>query len=124
MYWVLTEVLGRKLPPFGSDELKRTYPRLFGPHVVRLQAGSFIYGILGRVAPAQTLLNDTLQTVGKRYTVVEASMVHKTGWEAPLFFEELFRRVWDDNEVLDWDVVDPLAGVPADRRPPGLDSVM
>lgn len=124
LYWVLTEVLGRTLPPFGSDELKRKYPRLFGPHVVRLQAGSFIYGILGRVAEAQTLLNDTLQTVEKRYTVVEATMVHKTGWEAPHFFDEVFERVWDRNEVPDWDVEDPLAGIPTDRRPPGLDSVV
>jgi hypothetical protein len=124
LYWVLTEVLGRTLPPYGSDELKQKYPRLFGPHIVRLQAGSFIYGILGRVAEAQTLLNDTLQTVERRYTVVEATMVHKTGWEAPHFFDKLFERVWDGNEVLDWDVVAPLAGIPTDRRPPGLDSVV
>lgn len=79
---------------------------------------------VGRIDQAQTLLNDTLQTVEKRYTVVEATMVHKTGWEAPHFFDQLFERVWDNNEVIDWDSVDPLADLPADRRPPGLDSVV
>jgi hypothetical protein len=124
LHWVVTTVLGRTVPAFGSAELAAQYSKLFAPHVSRLQAGSFVYGILGRADQAQTLLNDTLQTVERRYTVVEASMVHKTGWEAPHFFDELFKRVWDNNEVIDWDVVDPLAGIPADKRPPGLDSVV
>jgi hypothetical protein len=124
LHWVCTKVLGRELPPFNSPELKAKYPRVFAPHVARLQAGSHIYGILDRADQAQTLLNDTLATVKKRYTVVEASMVHKTGWEAPHFFDELFERVWDKNEAVDWDVEDPLDDLPENQRPPGLDSVV
>ena len=123
-HWVLTTVLGRTLPPWQSAELKKKYPRLFAPHVSRLKAGSYIYGMLGRAAQAQTLLNDTLRTVERSYTVVEASMIHKTGWEAPHFFDDLFERVWDKNEMIDWDVVDPVASLPAELRPPGLDSVL
>ena len=123
LHWIFTVVLGRELAPYDSPELRKEYPRLFGPHGGRLEAGTYLFGILNRPEQAMAFLNDTLETVKKRYSVVEASMVHKRGWEAPHYFDALFSRVWDDNETIDWDREDPLADVPADQRPPGLEAV-
>jgi hypothetical protein len=123
LHWMCTIVLGRDLPPLNSEEFKKLYPGVFAPHVTRLWAGSYIYGILGRADVAQALLNDALTTIQKSYSVVEADMVHKTGWEDPHFFDSLFSRAWDKRERIDWDSEDLLAGIPLDERPPGLPAV-
>lgn len=116
LYWICTEVLGRDLPEFGP-ELTRQYPECFGAHPSRLLAGTYIYGVLGRKMDAATLLNDTTNMVERRYSVTEASMVHKRGWEHPNYFDDYFRRIWDDGEVIDWDREDPLKSIPLHERP-------
>jgi len=119
LHWVCVDVLGRKLPAFGSASLTKDYPAVFRAHSSRLLAGTFLYGVLGRAEEAETFLNDTRETVGERYRVVEASMVHKVGWEHPRYFEELFKRVWDRHETIDWVTEDPLPGIPNHLRPKG-----
>ena len=123
LYWVTTVVLGRSLPEFGSEQFRADFPGVFGPHGARLQAGTYLNGMLRRSAQAQTFLNDTARTVERRYSVVEASMVMKRGWEEPTFFNALFERVWDREEAIDWDSEDPLSGLPDGQRPPGLEAV-
>jgi hypothetical protein len=123
LHWICVTVLGRTVPSMESDEFKLQYTRIFAPHVTRLLAGSYIFGIRGRADIAQSLLNDTLTTIQKSYTVVEADMMHKFGWEAPRFFDDLFDRAWDRRETIDWDTEDLLSEFPLDKRPPGLSAV-
>ena len=111
LHWVCTEALGRDLPTFGPD-LRERYPRVFSAHSSRLLLGTHLFGILRRPTEAAVLLNDTTRMVERRYSVTEASMLHKTGWEHPRYFDDLFERVWDQREAVDWDSEDPLQGLP------------
>lgn len=117
LHRICTEVLGRRLPPFGP-ELRQKYARVFSAHSSRLLLGTYLYGILGKKNEAAVLLNDTPQMVERRYSVVEASMVHKQGWEHPHFFDSYFDRIWNKGEVIDWSTEDPLKGEL--NLPPGL----
>jgi hypothetical protein len=116
LHWIAVEVLGREVPPYGQ-ELKAMYRRVFSGHSSRLKLGTHLYGVLGRRTDAATLLNDSPEVVEKRYSVVEASMVHRRGWEHPRFFDAYFTRIWDQNEVIDWDQEDPLGSLPLAERP-------
>lgn len=119
LHWICTATLGRALPAWGP-ELARAYPMVFSAHSSRLLLGTHLYGILDRKMDAAVLLNDTIRMVERRYSVTEASMIHRTGWEHPRFFDAFFARIWDQNEVIDWDQEDPLAGLPREHRPRGL----
>jgi hypothetical protein len=119
LHWMATEVLGRDLPPYGA-ELKRLYPRVISGHSTRLLLGTHLHGVLGRTSDAATLLNDNPRVVERRYSVVEASMMHRFGWEHPRFFDDYFTRIWDRNEVIDWEREDPLGSVPLEERPAPL----
>jgi hypothetical protein len=121
LHWICTTALGRALPAWGS-EVKRAFPMVFSAHSARLLLGTHLYGVLDRKTDAAVLLNDTVRMVERRYSVTEASMIHRTGWEHPRFFDSYFKRIWDDGEVIDWEREDPLAGVPAADRPGALPS--
>jgi hypothetical protein len=121
LHWICTEVLGRELPEYGQ-QLKRLYRAVFSAHSSRLLAGTHLYGVLQRETEAATLLNDTRRMVERRYSVAEASMIHKRGWEHPRFFDDLFKRIWDENESVDWDLEDALKNIPAHDRPRPFES--
>lgn len=109
------------MPAFGPA-LTKEYPRVFSAHSSRLKWGTYLFGVLRRATETAVLLNDSIGMVEARYSVTEASMMHKTGWEHPHFFDEYFIRIWDKGEVIDWSKEDALAGIPKSDRPGRLHS--
>jgi hypothetical protein len=104
LHWIVTEVLGRNLPAWGSEQLSKEYRALFSAHVTRLLIATYWGGIRNNWTRACMLTDDTEGTLRKSYSRVGAMMIERMcrpGWSNPHHFDEEMDRIFR-GEVIDW----------------------
>jgi hypothetical protein len=96
LHRICVEVLGRKLPRWGSDELVKEYRGLFGGHIVRLMLATWFGGVCNNWEAATYRTNDEEVTLKRHYVHLSAwakEREHREDPEGLRWFEKGLDRV-------------------------------
>ncbi|HEY0970146.1 MAG TPA: hypothetical protein VGE02_04105 [Gemmatimonadales bacterium] len=96
LHRICVEVLGRELPPWGSDELTSNFRGLFAGHIVRLMAATYLGGVRGNWQEATYRTNDAEVTLSRHYVHLSAWAKEREHLETPEglhWFDKVMDRV-------------------------------